>query len=269
MTLHFGKRGQSPFARTARRALRTNGDYPLFPVGLTSDGPDARKSGMALITLRVLDGADRGREFADVPTPLTIGREEGNPIQLNDERVSRFHVKIQEDQKKLVLADLQSTNGTRLNGETVQLAVLRPGDVIAVGRTLLVLGTREEIATRLAVLRGADLSNGVALGVDEFEEGPNEASLDFELNFSDDPDAEMVLHTLAPPELPASLGPGQAAQLAELLQYMSLRMRGLLQSVQSRGKGERVTLDQRQWQNLIDLEARLAGYLRQIGEPGD
>ncbi len=43
---------------------------------------------MALITLRVLDGADRGRVFDDVPTPVTIGREEGNTIQLNDERAS-------------------------------------------------------------------------------------------------------------------------------------------------------------------------------------
>ena len=81
---------------------------------------------MARITLRVLDGADRGRIFEDIPTPLTIGREEGNPIQLNDERISRFHLKIQEDEGKLVLTDLESTNGTKVNGEPVQLWVLRP-----------------------------------------------------------------------------------------------------------------------------------------------
>jgi len=52
--------------------------------------PQDRKGDYDLITLRVLDGADRGRTFAEVPTPLTIGREEGNPIQLNDERISRF-----------------------------------------------------------------------------------------------------------------------------------------------------------------------------------
>ena len=73
---------------------------------------------MALITLRVVHGADRGRTFAEIPTPLTIGREEGNCIQLNDERISRFHLKIQEDQRKIVLTDLQSTNGTRVNGES-------------------------------------------------------------------------------------------------------------------------------------------------------
>ena len=224
---------------------------------------------MALITLRVLDGADRGRVFADAPTPLTIGREEGNPIQLNDERISRFHLKIQEDQDKIVLTDLQSTNGTRVNGESVQIWVLRPGDVIAVGRTLLVFGSREEIAQRLAAQRGVDLSEGVTLGFDEYEEEPSAASLDFELNFSDDPDAEALLHTLAPPELPGSLSPGQAAQLAEMLQYINLRMRGLIQSVKSKPKSDQVTLEQREWQNLIDLEDRLAGYLRQIGEPGE
>jgi hypothetical protein len=43
----------------------------------------------------------------------------------------------------------------------------------------------------------------------------------------------------------------------------------LLQSVTVKPKSERVTLDQHQWQRLIDLEARLAGYLRRIGEPND
>lgn len=224
---------------------------------------------MALITLRVLDGADRGKVFADAPTPLTIGREDGNPIQLNDERISRFHLKIQEDQNKIVLTDLQSTNGTKVNGESVQIWILRPGDVIAVGRTLLVYGSHEEIAQRLAALRGVDLSAGVTLDTDEFEQEPSAAVLDFELNFSEDPKAQLLLHTLAPPELPDSLSPGQTAQLAEMLQYINLRMRTLIHSVKSKPKSDRVTLEQREWQNLIDLQVRLAGYLRQIGEPGE
>ena len=158
---------------------------------------------MAIVTLRIIDGADRGRVYADTPTPLTIGREEGNPIQLNDERISRFHLKIQEDEHKIVLTDLQSTNGTKVNGENVQLWVLRPGDVISLGRTVLVYGSREQIAARLARLRGTDLSAGITLEADEVGEEPNAASLDFELNFPDDPDAQAILHTLAPPEFPA------------------------------------------------------------------
>ena len=92
-------------------------------------------------------------------------------------------------------------------------------------------------------------------------------SLDFELNFADDPAAEVILHALMPPELPDALRPGQAAQLAEMLQYLHLRMRGLMQSVKPKAKSDRVTLEQRQWQNLIDLQDLLAGYLRKIGEP--
>lgn len=224
---------------------------------------------MAFITLRVLDGADRGRTFGDVPTPLTIGREEGNPIQLNDERISRFHLKIQEDQSKIVLTDLQSTNGTKVNGESVQIWILRPGDVIAVGRTLLVYGSRDEIAQRLASLRGVDLAEGVTLDADEFDEEPDAAELDFELNFSEHPEAQQMLHTLLPPDLPDEMTAGQAAQLAEVFQYINLRMRSLLQSVHSKPKSDRVTLGQREWQNLIDLQDRLAVYLRRIGEPGE
>ena len=225
---------------------------------------------MAMITLRILDGADRGRTFEDVPTPLTIGREEGNPIQLNDERISRFHVKIQEDQNNVVLTDLESTNGTKVNGEHIQLWTLRPGDVINMGRTVLLFGSREDIARRLAALRGVDLGEGVPLDdKDDEEEESSSVSLEFELNWSEEPDARAILHTLLPPELPSSLRPGQAAQLAELLQYMHLRIRGFIATVQAEGKTERVSLEQRQWQNLLDLQDRLAEYLRRIGEPSE
>ncbi len=224
---------------------------------------------MALITLRVLDGADRGRTFENVPTPLTIGREEGNPVQLNDERISRFHLKIQEDDDKLVLTDLESTNGTKVNGENIQLWILRPGDIVTLGRTVLVFGARDEIAARLAALRGVDLTEGIGLDSEELDDESNSISLEFELNFGNDPDAQATLHTLVPPELPGSLSPGQAAQLAELLQYTHLRVRELIRTVKVKGKSERVTLEQRQWQNLIDLQDRLAGYLRSIGEPGE
>ncbi len=224
---------------------------------------------MTSVVLRVLDGADRGRVFSDVRTPLTIGREEGNPIQLNDERISRFHLKIQEDDGKLVLTDLESTNGTKVNGENVQVWILRPGDVIDVGRSMLLFGSREEIAQRLAALRGVDLSEGVEMDADDVEEESGSVALEFELNWADDPDAQATLHTLIPPELPRSLGPGQAAQLAELITYVHLRLRGMIQSVKPKGKSDRVTVDQRQWQNLIDLQSRLAEYLRSIGEPGE
>jgi len=222
---------------------------------------------MALVTLRIVDGADRGRVFENMPTPLTIGREEGNSVQLNDERVSRFHVKIQDDQEKLVLTDLQSTNGTKVNGESVQLWVLRPGDLLTLGRTMLLVGAREQIAARLAELRGADLSTGVEMDPDRGESCSPSFSLDSELQTSESGDAQATLHMLLPPELPDELDLGQAAQISELLQYFHLRLRGLVHSVEPAPRGERITLEQRQWQNLLDLYERLARYIRAIGEP--
>ena len=222
---------------------------------------------MALVTLRVLDGADRGRVFTDLSTPVTIGREEGNTVQLNDERISRFHIKIQDDQEKLVLTDLESTNGTKVNGESVQLWILRHGDVIMLGRTVLLFGSEEEIAQRLAALRGVDVSAGATLSGEESDQSSPPISLEFELAFGNEPDAQGTLHTLLPPEVPEGLSPGQAAQLSEMLQYFHLRMRGLVQSVKTKRKSEQVLLNLRQWQNLLDLNDRVAGYLRSIGEP--
>src|SRR5438552_12123993 len=107
---------------------------------------------MTGITIRVLDGADRGRIFQNLNPPITVGREEGNTIQLNDERVSRYHVKIQEDHDRLVITDLESTNGTKVNNEDVQLRILRFGDMIQLGRSVLLFGSREQIAERLSKL---------------------------------------------------------------------------------------------------------------------
>ena len=78
--------------------------------------------------------------------PITIGREEGNSIQLNDDRVSRFHVKIQEDNRQLVLTDLESTNGTRVNGEAKMECVLQDGDVITFAGNRLVYRLEDAVS---------------------------------------------------------------------------------------------------------------------------
>ncbi|MEX2186303.1 MAG: FHA domain-containing protein [Pirellulales bacterium] len=243
---------------------------------------------MADITLRVIDGADRGREYADLPTPITIGREEGNTIQLNDERISRYHVKIQEDQAKLILTDLDSTNGTKVNGEDVQLRILRFGDVISVGRSTLLVGSRAQIAQRLRELRGGpavsldvtarplDSGNGAAVLDADDDDGDDNASgdaadsaadLDFELDWGNDNDAQKTLHAVVPPELPEELSPGQAAQLCEMLDFLHVTLRALIRGVGVTPSEQRVTLSVREWQRLLDLQERLAVYIRQIGEP--
>lgn len=218
---------------------------------------------MIPITLRVLDGADRGRIFELPTAPVTIGREEGNTIQLNDERISRYHVKLQEDHEKLVLTDLESTNGTKVNGENIQLRILRFGDMICMGRSVLLYGTREEIAKRMAILRNDDKSSVAMSDV------PEAASFDFGLHYGDNSILPGSLQTLLPPELPQHLSPAQAAQLCELIEYVRIRIRHLLDTVRTEHKKtqEQIVLDFDEWQHLLDLQSRLAEYMRGISEP--
>ena len=223
---------------------------------------------MAFVTLRILDGADRGRAFEDLPTPVTIGREEGNSIQLNDERVSRFHLKIQEDHDKLVLTDLESTNGTKVNGEEVQLRILRFGDLIAVGRSVLLFGSREQIAARMARLGGNKSQERSVRPVDEQgipadDESPS--SIDGSGN--SDYHIQETMNALEPPELPEHLSPAQAAQVSEIFGYFHHRIRNLLEGAKIKSPKERVTVDFQQWQNLVDIQSRLADFLRMIGNP--
>jgi predicted component of type VI protein secretion system len=225
---------------------------------------------MAFVTLRILDGADRGRTFEDLPTPVTVGREEGNSIQLNDERVSRFHLKIQEDRDKVVLTDLESTNGTKVNGEEIQLRILRYGDLIAVGRSILLFGSREQIAARMARLRGNGFREPSTRGAeDQALLAPEESAEDFDGASSSDYQMQETMNALEPPELPEHLSPAQAAQVCEIFGYFHQRIRELLDAAKFKSPTDRVTVDFQQWQNLVDIQSRLADFLRNIGDPGE
>ncbi len=221
---------------------------------------------MASVTLRVLDGADRGKVFDHLEPPITIGREEGNSVQLNDERISRFHIKIQEDQEKLVLTDLESTNGTRVNGEDTHLRILRYGDVINVGRSVLLFGTREEIAGRIHDLRNDGLCVNEDFATSELVSPANSNSLSFELRLGSSEELQSTLHIPEPPDLPNSLTAGQAAQLSELLEYLHLRARHIVRGTSIDEKDLKATLTAEQWQDFLDLQSQLAEYLKVIGD---
>src|SRR5215212_1816370 len=119
---------------------------------------------MKTLTFQVIEGVDKGRIFRELPIPVTIGREEGNLLRLNDERVSRFHAKVQQEDGDVIITDLESTNGTRVNGAPVQIRRLRPGDQISLGRSMLLFGSLEEIAARKTSERPAARASNVPEG---------------------------------------------------------------------------------------------------------
>jgi len=220
---------------------------------------------MATITLRVLHGADRGRVFERLSTPVTIGREEGNSIQLNDERISRYHLKLQSDNDKIVATDLESTNGTKVNGEDIQVRIIRDGDMISLGRSLLLVGSHSDIDRRIAA-RHPEAENGHAQQIRERMQKIAAHNSDVVA------DIEAVRSPLLPgdpPPLPGRLSPAQSAELSELLEYIQAALRTASEGAVMRAAAERVELEFPDWQAVLDLQGRLAELLRSIGEPGD
>ncbi len=238
---------------------------------------------MAKVTFQVLEGVDKGRVFRDLPTPVTIGREEGNVLRLNDERVSRFHAKIQQDNGDIILTDLESTNGTRVNGAVVQIRRLRVGDRVCVGRSLLLFGSNEEIASRMATMGsvpspsvprdpGPSLApDGPATVQARTMTGPVENEMDFDLNVNTEnitatSEALFIGNKPLPP-LPQKLTPSQAARLAEILDFLHRGLTCATDNIQAKEDGSQVTLSYADWQRVLAVQMLLARYLRAVAEP--
>ena len=79
------------------------------------------------------------RSFSMARDMTVIGRREDCDLRIPLGEVSRKHCRIVRDGDSLKLEDLGSSNGTFLNGQRVQEALLTPGDTIQVGPVVFVL----------------------------------------------------------------------------------------------------------------------------------
>ena len=89
--------------------------------------------------LFVIQGFNRGARFdfdADAGA-VSIGREAGNLIKLDDHEVSRRHAEIRRVGETYIVGDLKSSNGTFLNEAKVERAELSSGDRIRIGRSVM------------------------------------------------------------------------------------------------------------------------------------
>lgn len=76
-----------------------------------------------------------GERFVLGDSIVTIGRMPGSVITLEDPNVSRNHAEIRPSGQGFVLADLGSTNGSKVNGTKVSERVLEDGDELTFGAT--------------------------------------------------------------------------------------------------------------------------------------
>ena len=234
---------------------------------------------METVTFQVLDGVDRGRVFRNLVPPVTIGREEGNILRLNDERVSRFHAKVQQDNGDIILTDLESTNGTRVNGNVVQIRRLRPGDRIHLGRSLLLFGSNEEIAARMATLGGMPPIAPTS-GSDPLEQLPAtiEAQageipaddLSFDLNLKHEvtvAEGNLFIGDKELPVLPQKLSPAQAARIAEIFDFLHRGLTYATEHIQANEDGTQINLSFVDWQRILAVHMLLGRYARAVAEP--
>lgn len=88
--------------------------------------------------LTIQNGGFEGMTYELGPEPTVIGRNPNTDITLLDEGISREHaiIELDEDGELFSIEDLQSTNGTKVNGKRVRSCPLADGDEVLIGQTL-------------------------------------------------------------------------------------------------------------------------------------
>lgn len=93
-----------------------------------------RRRGRAFLT--ILSGHEVGRTHKLSAAETVIGRGSDVDIQIVDDGVSRRHAKfVREPDGTMKLVDLESTNGTYVNGRRIDIEALREGDRLRIGQS--------------------------------------------------------------------------------------------------------------------------------------
>jgi pSer/pThr/pTyr-binding forkhead associated (FHA) protein len=96
-----------------------------------------------MLKLYILNGPERGRSFDLEGDTTLLGRSSDNHVQIKDNGASRKHLKIHKKNGQFFIEDLNTSNGTLLNGEKIsprEKFEVGEGHPITVGKTLMVLG---------------------------------------------------------------------------------------------------------------------------------
>lgn len=87
--------------------------------------------------LIIKEGINKGAKYKLGERNLTIGRDQGNLIQIIDDLVSRRHAMIKWENGKYRIIDLQSKNGTMVNNSNVHEKILSHKDLLKIGGSVL------------------------------------------------------------------------------------------------------------------------------------
>ena len=138
--LYRGRTLSDPAPTSAYRVidLEATTQMEAIQAGMADGG--AASGGVAVLQIRQGPGA--GAVFVLDADMVSCGLDGGNEIVLDGATVSRKHVDFHRNGAGYTVADLDSLNGTYVNGERVQTAALVSGDEIRIGRYRLTFETR-------------------------------------------------------------------------------------------------------------------------------
>ncbi len=122
---------------------------------------------MRPLTLKFTSGPHRGRTVEFTTSPVRVGRSRDNEVVLPEDlspESSARHAELRYDKDGWWLVDLDSTNGTLLNGSPVRRARLEAGDRVAFGEISAVVGRRSRRGLVLSLLVGGLLIAAAAMG---------------------------------------------------------------------------------------------------------
>ena len=124
-------------------------------------------------------GKNAGKRIEIKSFPTTIGRSRTNYIQIDDAESSRVHVRIKKRGKLYILEDLESRNGTYVNGDKVINTTINSGDKILIGSTELIFFAPEANVHIITEIMNFDMNVDNSVGI----KGPIEIKGSGDSNF--------------------------------------------------------------------------------------
>ncbi len=96
-----------------------------------------------LLTYQKGDGTEATVRLRTIThaSPITIGRDKTANLMIDDPECSRIHTAIRYWDDIFIVRDMNSRNGTFLNGKKIDVARLNPGDVIKIGATEILVSS--------------------------------------------------------------------------------------------------------------------------------
>ena len=124
---------------------------------------------MSKATLLVLQGVDQGKRASIGRQTVSLGRGPQNTIRILDTEVSRNHAEILFENGTWSLHDLDSSNGSFVNGQSIRSQSLKSGDQLQIGRTIMLFtetakAGSSEIASRIDLLAADDPDQSQIVG---------------------------------------------------------------------------------------------------------